>query len=208
MNLYEETRFIMKQNNITANKNLGQNFLINEDVVDSIVENAEITKNDLAQDANRNYIESEQRNRGIEWTTAGNIFQNVRVLGGVSYLEAEWKKTAGSLMDGNDVKGIPHWQSNLGLEWDVQPVEGLTLTTNTTYTGSLYANDTNTQKIPDWFVLDLGGRYATNIAKHNVVFRGGVDNVFDKKHWAGVWNGYVGVGGDPRTYKLSMQIDF
>ena len=47
MNLYEETRFIMKQNNITANKNLGQNFLINEDVVDSMVENAEITKNDL-----------------------------------------------------------------------------------------------------------------------------------------------------------------
>ena len=47
MNVYEETRFIMKQNNITANKNLGQNFLINEDVVDSIVENAEITKNDL-----------------------------------------------------------------------------------------------------------------------------------------------------------------
>ena len=47
MNLYEETRFIMKQNNITANRNLGQNFLMNEDVVDSIVENAEITKNDL-----------------------------------------------------------------------------------------------------------------------------------------------------------------
>ena len=47
MNLYEETRFIMKQNNITANKNLGQNFLINEEVVDSIVENAGVTKNDL-----------------------------------------------------------------------------------------------------------------------------------------------------------------
>ena len=168
----------------------------------------QITKNDLAQDANRNYSESEQRNRGIEWTTAGEIVKDIRLLGGVSYLEAEWKKTAGGLMDGNDVKGIPHWQSNLGLEWDVQPVEGLTLTANTIYTGSLYANDTNTQKIPDWFVLDLGGRYATNIAKHNVVFRGGVDNVFDKKHWAGVWNGYVGVGGDPRSYKLSMQIDF
>ena len=47
MNLYEETRFIMKQNNITANKNLGQNFLVNEEVVDSIVENAGVTKNDL-----------------------------------------------------------------------------------------------------------------------------------------------------------------
>lgn len=56
-------------------------------------------------------------------------------------------------------------------------------------------------------MLDLGGRYATNIAKHNVVFRGGVDNVFDKTLGRG-WNGYVGVGGDPRSYKLSMQIDF
>lgn len=168
----------------------------------------QITKNALIQDAQRNYSESKQRNRGIEWTTAGEIFPDFRLLGGVSYLEAEWEKTANGALDGHDVKGIPHWQSNLGLEWDVQALQGLTLTSNTVYTGSLYANDTNTQKIPAWFVVDLGGRYATQIAKHNVVFRGGVDNVFDKKHWAGVWNGYVGVGGDPRTYKLSMQIDF
>ena len=47
MNLYEETKFIMKQNNITANKSLGQNFLIDENVVDCIVSSAEITEKDL-----------------------------------------------------------------------------------------------------------------------------------------------------------------
>lgn len=47
MNLYDETRFIMKQNNITANKKLGQNFLVDENVVDSIVEAAGVTKEDL-----------------------------------------------------------------------------------------------------------------------------------------------------------------
>lgn len=47
MNLYDETKFIMKQNNIVANKNLGQNFLIDENVVDGIVDASEITKNDL-----------------------------------------------------------------------------------------------------------------------------------------------------------------
>lgn len=47
MNLYEETKFIMKQNNITANKSLGQNFLIDESVVESIVDSAEITDKDL-----------------------------------------------------------------------------------------------------------------------------------------------------------------
>lgn len=45
MNLYEETKFIMKKNNIIANKKLGQNFLINEDVVDSIIKSADIKRN-------------------------------------------------------------------------------------------------------------------------------------------------------------------
>lgn len=47
MNLYEETKFIMKKYNITANKKLGQNFLIDENVVDLIVENANINQEDL-----------------------------------------------------------------------------------------------------------------------------------------------------------------
>lgn len=170
----------------------------------------QITKPSMIKNSATNLYsqDAEQRNRGVEWTTAGEIVKAVRLLGGVAYLEAEQNKTAGGLLNGKDVKGIPHWQSNLGLEWDVQPIQGFTLTANTIYTGSMYANDSNTQKLPDWFVVDLGGRYATSIAKHNVTFRGGIDNVFDKKHWAGVWNGFVGVGGDPRSYKLAMQIDF
>ena len=47
MNLYSETKFIMKKYNIEANKKLGQNFLINENVVDKIVDSAEISKDDL-----------------------------------------------------------------------------------------------------------------------------------------------------------------
>lgn len=43
----EETRFIMKKYNIKANKSLGQNFLINENVINSIVDCSGITKDDL-----------------------------------------------------------------------------------------------------------------------------------------------------------------
>lgn len=46
-NILEETRFIMKKYNIKANKNLGQNFLINEEVVTNIVECSNIDKQDL-----------------------------------------------------------------------------------------------------------------------------------------------------------------
>jgi 16S rRNA (adenine1518-N6/adenine1519-N6)-dimethyltransferase len=47
MNLMQETKFIMNKYGIQANKALGQNFLINENIVNGIVEKAEITSCDL-----------------------------------------------------------------------------------------------------------------------------------------------------------------
>lgn len=47
MNLTQETHFIMNKYNITANKNFGQNFLIDENVVENIVTSSEVNKNDL-----------------------------------------------------------------------------------------------------------------------------------------------------------------
>ena len=46
-NLFNETKFILKKYGISANKSLGQNFLINDEVVQGIVDKAEILKNDL-----------------------------------------------------------------------------------------------------------------------------------------------------------------
>lgn len=47
MTLLEETRFILKKYNISANKSLGQNFLINEEIIDTAIKVANITKEDL-----------------------------------------------------------------------------------------------------------------------------------------------------------------
>ena len=43
----EETKFLMKKYNIKANKSLGQNFLIDDDVIDKIVDGAEVEKDDI-----------------------------------------------------------------------------------------------------------------------------------------------------------------
>lgn len=43
----EETKFIMKKYGITANKKLGQNFLVDDDVINKIVDSANITNEDL-----------------------------------------------------------------------------------------------------------------------------------------------------------------
>ena len=47
MNLLDETKFIMNKYKIQAKKSLGQNFLINEDIINGIIENSEISNKDL-----------------------------------------------------------------------------------------------------------------------------------------------------------------
>lgn len=47
MDLIRETKFIMNKYNITASKSLGQNFLVDSEVVYGIVDSAEVSKDDL-----------------------------------------------------------------------------------------------------------------------------------------------------------------
>ena len=47
MNIFEETKNIMRKYNIKANKSLGQNFLINSEVVEKIIESSEISDKDM-----------------------------------------------------------------------------------------------------------------------------------------------------------------
>lgn len=46
-NAYQETMFLLKKYHITANKSLGQNFLIEDSIINETVESANISKDDL-----------------------------------------------------------------------------------------------------------------------------------------------------------------
>lgn len=46
MNLYEETQMLLNQYGLKANKKLGQNFLINQQIIDDIIEKSKITNED------------------------------------------------------------------------------------------------------------------------------------------------------------------
>ena len=45
--ILDETKFLIKKYNISANKSLGQNFLIDDNAVDTIISSAQINKNDF-----------------------------------------------------------------------------------------------------------------------------------------------------------------
>ncbi|MEV4777512.1 TonB-dependent receptor [Burkholderia sp. LMU1-1-1.1] len=170
------------------------------------------TKQPSAYVQNRIFgVFGEQRNRGLEMTVFGVPTRGLRVLGGLTLLDAEQRVTAGGVNQGNDVIGVPKTQLNIGAEWDVPGVRGLNLNARALYTSSQYADGANLQELPSWSRLDIGASYVATIADRKVTFRARIDNVADKSYWASA-GGYPGSGylvlGSPRTAVLSATVDF
>lgn len=152
-------------------------------------------------------VDGEQRNRGVELTAFGEPAEGVRLLGGATLLDAELTKTAGGANDGNTAIGVPDYQLNLGAEWDLPFLPGVTLTGRVLHTDSQYVNATNTLDIPSWTRLDVGARYTAVFDSRPVTFNLVVDNVTNKSYWASASSGYVTMG-DPLTARVSVSTDF
>jgi len=154
----------------------------------------------------------EQRNRGLEFSVYGEPVKGLRVLGGLTLLDAEQRRTLGGTTDGYDVIGVPKQQLNIGAEWDIPGVRGLAVNARLVHTSKQYANATNTLAVPAWNRVDVGARYLMDIGNgRTLTLRARVDNLFDKSYWASV-GGTQGSNylmmGQPRTFAVSGTIDF
>lgn len=162
----------------------------------------------------KNLIFSEKgkdRHNGAEINVYGQVTDNVRLLGGTTFLHAKQRNTGSADTDGKYTIGVPKFQANLGAEWDVPALQGLTLESRLTYTGSSYANAQNTLKVGDWTRVDVGARYIVMLGNTPVTLRARIDNLANKKYWESV-GGYPGrgylVSGAPRTFSFNASFDF
>lgn len=153
-------------------------------------------------------VDGEQRNRGLEFNLAGEPWRGLRLLGGVTLLDAELTRAGNSAVVGNRPVGVPKVSVNLGAEWDTPWVAGLTLTGSVMHTGSEYINQANTQSVPSWTTFDVGARYATKVYGKDLTLRANVVNVFNRAYWSGVASYGTISQGVPRTLMLSASMDF
>lgn len=151
-------------------------------------------------------------NRGIELSVFGEPVQGVRVLGGVMYIDSELTDTVGGAYDGNRAPATPEYNVNLGAEWDVPGVSGLTFTARGIHSSSQYLDQNNSKRIDGWERYDLGARYAFKVDATEVTLRASVENVLDDRYWSS-----AGASDDsepgltlstPRTYLLSATVGF
>jgi len=165
----------------------------------------------LINDTNVFTSSGEDRHDGLELNVYGVATEGLKLLGGVTWLDAKQRDTGSAATDGKRVIGVPEWQSTLGAEWDLPIAQGLSLDARLIYTGSSYADSINTLKVPGWTRLDLGAAWRTELQGHLVTLRARIDNLTDKDYWASV-GGYPGSGylvvGAPRSFNLSASVDF
>ncbi|NML34357.1 TonB-dependent receptor [Paraburkholderia antibiotica] len=148
-----------------------------------------------------------ERHRGIEAAVFGEPYKGIRLIAGATYINATQLDTGNSGTDGKRPIGVPSFIFNVGAEYDVPMLNGLTLTARWTHTGPQYLNTTNTQSIPTWDTVDLGARYATVLFGKPTTFRASLLNVANKSYWASTTGGYL-TQGAPRTFLMSMTTDF
>lgn len=154
-------------------------------------------------------VSGRQVNRGLELSVAGEPLDGMRLLGGVTFMDAKLDKTQDGAFDGNRVTGVPKTAISLYGEYDAPWIaQDFTLTGRLVYSGSTYYDRANTQKVSDWTRLDLGARYS--MARANgapIEFRANIENVLDENYWASSARGFLSTGA-PRSYAVSASIQF
>ncbi|MCA1325102.1 TonB-dependent receptor [Herbaspirillum sp. alder98] len=152
-----------------------------------------------------------QRNRGVELNAFGSPLKSLRLLAGVTFLQAKQEQTSAGLNNGKYAIGVPKMQANVGAEWDVPGMQGLAINGRATYTSTQYVDAANRLELPSWVRYDLGARYITRIANHAVTFRGSVENLANRSYWesaGGASNSGYLVLNTPRTFVTSVSVDF
>ncbi|MFT3801557.1 MAG: TonB-dependent receptor [Burkholderiaceae bacterium] len=151
-------------------------------------------------------VNGEQRNRGLEVATAGEIARGVRLLGGVTYTQAKLHESPTAALVGKDAIGVPRWLANIGAEWDAGFAPGLTFIGRVLHNGDAYLDAANTLVVPSWNRFDVGARYRTRLAGKDVTLRLYVENLTDKDYYGVATAGYLHLG-TPRTLSLSASVD-
>jgi iron complex outermembrane receptor protein len=156
-------------------------------------------------------LDGEQRNRGIELAAYGELFEGVRLLGGVTFMDARQTKTDNG-RDGWRASITPKFRAVIGGEWDTPFIKGLTLTGRLTHTSNVMVlNSRPDLTVPSWTQVDLGARYtfASPWNDKPVTIRFNIDNVFDESYWKVTHNTSGNVlRSDPRTFRLSTTFNF
>ena len=145
----------------------------------------------------------QQNSRGIEFTLRLNPTETVSVDFNIASIDAEFDEfySGGVSLAGNPPRNVPEKTANLWLNWSVLP--NVQLGGGFRYVDSRFANDANSEKMPEYTVFDASVNWLVS-EDITITLRG--RNLTDEEDY--VLAPYVPnqwIFGDPRSYEISLR---
>ena len=151
-------------------------------------------------------VDGLQRHRGVELYGSIRPVENLKLLGGATYMDGRQARTQDGTNDGRKAIGVPDWQVNLYAEYGLPALDGVTVTGRYLYTSSSRVFADTDQTIPGWSRVDLGARYGFDLGSTRMTARANVENLFDDSHYLSAVNSTL-VLDAPRTFVASLSIE-
>ena len=162
---------------------------------------------ELIDDSNTYVQDGRQRHRGFELGLAGQISPALRVVAGVTYLDAEIQRTDNLAILGNRPSGVPEWQGNIFVDYRLPVDADLAINGGVFLSDSKFADEANSFNVSGFARLDLGARYGFNLGPTKATLRAVVENVFNGNYFTGVTGGTFQYAA-PRTLRVSLSTRF
>ncbi|MGC1662470.1 MAG: TonB-dependent receptor [Bradyrhizobium sp.] len=155
-----------------------------------------------------------QRNNGAELFLQGDIYSDLTVFGGISYIDARLLDTGVASTNGRLVVGVPLFKTDMLADYHPAIWQGFALTGGVHAEGERAATNFNNSFAPSYATFDAGIRFTKTVDKHIVTARFQVLNIGNTFYYSSIADGNI-VGspgantaylGTPRTYMLSLQM--
>lgn len=155
-----------------------------------------------------------QRNNGAELFLQGDIYSDLTVFGGISYIDARLLDTGVASTNGRLVVGVPLFKTDMLADYHPAIWQGFALTGGVHAVGERAATNFNNSFAPSYATFDAGIRFTKTVDKHIVTARFQVLNIGNTFYYSSIADGNI-VGspgantaylGTPRTYMLSLQM--
>ncbi len=142
--------------------------------------------------------------RGFEFTASGKPAADWTLYGGLTLMHAAVEKKASQPQsEGKVPTNVAQQLAKVYAEYTIPALRRLVLTGGVYYTGKMYADVMNTDRLPAVTTEDLGARFTTDLASHPLILRLDVTNLADKNYWLD--SSYT---GSPRQVAFSAQLRF
>jgi len=148
------------------------------------------------------YTQSGSRiHKGLEWSVDGMPTRQLRVMAGVSLIDATMRRTGNSAVDGRKPAEVARQAFSASLDWEPAAFTGIALHAGWQWTGRRAQDANNTRWLPAFGLVNAGMRWRTEIGGTPTTLRAQVDNVLNKRYWsAGLYPGL------PPTLRLSLDV--